>query len=163
MIYLLRFKEKKNLGIRWKDVSEKFNLINTHTNHIHSLDEDSLLSRFRNHVLLIRPTLYSSCSRKLLTTKIVLLRNQLLEKELIVFIALILLLGLYQRMHMYMYIDNILCRGARLCSKEFLHRLFFLLTMYVYLYICVQSLLFSIKPTMPSKKRRERRRRKKRK
>jgi hypothetical protein len=51
------------------------------------------------------------------------------------------------------YIDNELCRSVRLCSKEFFHRLFFLLTMFVYLYMCVQSLLFSIKPTMPSKKR----------
>jgi hypothetical protein len=39
-------------------------------------------------------------------------------------------------------IDDKLCRGARLCSKEFFHRLFFLLTMYIYLYVCVYSHYF---------------------
>lgn len=66
------------------------------------------------------------------------------------------------------YIDNELCRSVRLCSKEFFHRLFFLLTMnvyvciYIYTYVCT-IITFSIKPTMPSKNREEKRRERKRK
>jgi hypothetical protein len=75
--------------------------------------------------------------------------------KLIVFIALILLLG---PISMNACIDDGLCRGARLCSKEFFSSAV-LSSHYVYIYIYVCTVItFSIKPTMPSKKRIRRRR-----
>jgi hypothetical protein len=58
--------------------------------------------------------------------------------KLIVFIALILLLG---PISMNACIDDGLCRGARLCSKEFFSSAV-LSSHYVYIYICVYSHYF---------------------
>jgi hypothetical protein len=94
-------------------------------------------------------------------------KNQLLEKKLIVFIALI---RSFRSRSTNAYIDDrLLCRSVRLCSKEFFHRLFFLLTMnvhiYIYIHMCVQSLLFLSRQQCPRRKERRdaRRERKKRK
>jgi hypothetical protein len=67
-------------------------------------------------------------------TKIVLLKNQLVEMKLIVFIALTLLRFFYS-IPTNAYVNDELCRGARLCSKEFFLRLFFLLTMCIHVYM----------------------------
>ena len=92
-------------------------------------------------------------NKKLLTTKFVLLKNQLVEKKLIVFIALILLLGLYQRIH----IQTINCVEVLVCVQKnfFIGCSFFSLHMYVYIYICVQSLLFLSSQQCPRRRKEE--------
>lgn len=90
-------------------------------------------------------------------------KNQLLEKKLIVFIALI---RSFRSRSTNAYIDDrLLCRSVRLCSKEFFHRLFFLLTMYVYIYIyiCVYNHYFFYQDNNALEEKREESEREKRK
>ena len=89
MIHLLAFKGEKEQN----ELSETFKLINTHMRLIEREEFSNVFDLPDIHHFL------NANDRSIDGKDCIIARNQLLEKKLIVFIALMLLLGLDQRMH----------------------------------------------------------------